>query len=244
MSNIAGQKSSLSIVTNLTVVALVVLWLVPTVGLLVSSFRDRDQISETGWWRAMFPVSQAFRLSPDPEGATLEEGLHVLRGDAFGGGSGTVSGFGITSRDPGAGTPGQFYGRLKLDVTEPDGSADTENYETSWPVDGAPTPPEQDDEGRPVTGYSIDRALSVTEEGAFTWLSAKEISRAPTVYIVAEQPPDFGLMNYELILTSNNMDRAFINTLTVTIPATIIPILIAAFAAYALAGWTLPGAGC
>jgi alpha-glucoside transport system permease protein len=39
------------------------------------------------------------------------------------------------------------------------------------------------------------------------------------------------------------MDRAFINTLTVTIPATIIPILVAAFAAYALAWMDFPGRG-
>ena len=37
------------------------------------------------------------------------------------------------------------------------------------------------------------------------------------------------------------MARAFFNTLTVTIPATIIPILIAAFAAYALAWMEFPG---
>jgi alpha-glucoside transport system permease protein len=44
------------------------------------------------------------------------------------------------------------------------------------------------------------------------------------------------------VLTADGMDRAFINTLTVTIPATIIPILIAAFAAYALAWMDFPGA--
>jgi len=37
------------------------------------------------------------------------------------------------------------------------------------------------------------------------------------------------------------MSKAFFNTLTVTIPATIIPILIAAFAAYALAWMEFPG---
>jgi ABC-type glycerol-3-phosphate transport system permease component len=37
------------------------------------------------------------------------------------------------------------------------------------------------------------------------------------------------------------MAKAFFNTLTVTIPATIIPIVIAAFAAYALAWMEFPG---
>jgi ABC-type glycerol-3-phosphate transport system permease component len=40
------------------------------------------------------------------------------------------------------------------------------------------------------------------------------------------------------------MAKAFFNTLTVTIPATIIPILIAAFAAYALAWMDFRAARC
>jgi alpha-glucoside transport system permease protein len=43
------------------------------------------------------------------------------------------------------------------------------------------------------------------------------------------------------VLSSERIDRAFINTFTVTIPATIIPILIAAFAAYAFAWMKFPG---
>jgi len=38
-----------------------------------------------------------------------------------------------------------------------------------------------------------------------------------------------------------NMGKAFINSLTVTIPATVIPILVAAFAAYAFAWMRFPG---
>ena len=43
------------------------------------------------------------------------------------------------------------------------------------------------------------------------------------------------------MLTSAGIGQSFINSLTVTIPATIIPILIAAFAAYALAWMKFPG---
>ena len=59
---IAGAKSSLSLVTNLSVIFLVVLWLVPTIGLLVSSFRDRDAITASGWWKSPFPVEQNFAV--------------------------------------------------------------------------------------------------------------------------------------------------------------------------------------
>ena len=43
------------------------------------------------------------------------------------------------------------------------------------------------------------------------------------------------------MLFSEGIGRSFINSLTVTIPATVIPILIAAFAAYALAWMRFPG---
>ncbi|MGR3269801.1 carbohydrate ABC transporter permease [Thalassococcus profundi] len=250
MDNMAGQKTSLSIVTNLSVVLLVVLWLVPTVGLLVSSFRDREQISETGWWASMFPVEAAYRVSPEPEDVTQDGDLYMFSGNLFAAsddvtaqGSGDVSGFGITGRDPGIATPGTTYGRLKLLVAEPDGGTDEENFETSWQTDATPDVPGEDEDGRPVQDFYIDRAVTVQANGDFTWMQDGEVSRPPTIYITAAAPPDFGLQNYEQILTSDNMDRAFINTLTVTIPATIIPILIAAFAAYALAWMDFRGRG-
>jgi alpha-glucoside transport system permease protein len=49
--------------------------------------------------------------------------------------------------------------------------------------------------------------------------------------------------NYEEVMESEGIGRSFINSFTVTIPATIIPILIAAFAAYALAWMQFPGRG-
>ncbi|MGE3601040.1 MAG: carbohydrate ABC transporter permease [Dehalococcoidia bacterium] len=54
-------------------------------------------------------------------------------------------------------------------------------------------------------------------------------------------PFDFTLQNYERVLTTNNLGRSFVNSLFVTIPATVIPILIAAYAAYAFAWMEFPG---
>jgi alpha-glucoside transport system permease protein len=51
------------------------------------------------------------------------------------------------------------------------------------------------------------------------------------------------LRNYEAVLTGENMANAFINSLIVSIPATIIPITIAAFAAYAFAWMRFPFRG-
>ncbi len=49
------------------------------------------------------------------------------------------------------------------------------------------------------------------------------------------------LENYTNVVTADGMGEAFINSLIVTIPATVIPITIAAFAAYAFAWMTFPG---
>ncbi|HEX2154499.1 MAG TPA: carbohydrate ABC transporter permease [Acidimicrobiia bacterium] len=48
-------------------------------------------------------------------------------------------------------------------------------------------------------------------------------------------------VNYQEVLTANGMLDAFLNSLIVTIPATIIPITLAAFAAYAFAWMQFPG---
>ena len=86
--------------------------------------------------------------------------------------------------------------------------------------------------------------LVVETNGDYTYTTTEDPgSRGPRIYFIAETPPEFSLDNYRTVLTADNMDQAFINTLTVTVPATIIPILIAAFAAYALAWMDFPGRG-
>jgi alpha-glucoside transport system permease protein len=56
-------------------------------------------------------------------------------------------------------------------------------------------------------------------------------------------PNQWTLSNYQQVLTQAGMFNAFLNSLIVTIPATIIPITIAAFAAYAFAWIPFPGRG-
>ncbi len=43
---------------HITVVALMIVWAVPTVGLLVNSFRPQEKLSASGWWTALFPPYQ------------------------------------------------------------------------------------------------------------------------------------------------------------------------------------------
>lgn len=51
----------------------------------------------------------------------------------------------------------------------------------------------------------------------------------------------FQLRNYADVLAAQGMGQAFLNSLTIAIPATIIPLLVAAFAAYAFAWMEFPG---
>src|SRR5512141_212315 len=57
------------------------------------------------------------------------------------------------------------------------------------------------------------------------------------------QAGQWTLQNYQFVLDSQGMGNAFINSLIVTVPSTVIPITIAAFAAYAFAWVRFPGRG-
>ena len=211
MDNIAGQKSSLGIATHLTVAILVILWLIPTVGLLVSSFRDRDQISASGWWEAPFPVEQVYRTRADPDLAVQTDDGWVIEGNLFDdealqevftvGGEGRITAFSDSARNPGAFEAGQVA-ELEDGVT-----------------------------------------LTVNPDGSYVVTRPDEPGRGERLYFQAEVPPDFTLGNYDTVLRADGMTQAFINTATVTIPATVIPILVAAFAAYALAWMDFRGRG-
>lgn len=209
MDNIAGSKSSLGWAVQISVVLLVALWLFPTVGLLVSSFRTSDQISSSGWWQSLFPTEQNMTLrttDPDDEGAqTLVDDFYTVSGNLFGEpGDAEISVWGTSSR--------------AIDVYTPGETADLGDGET----------------------------ITVQANGDYVWTGTEELSgRGQRAFVTATTPPDFTLDNYEQVLLSDNatdsMAKAFFNTLTVTIPATIIPIVIAAFAAYALAWMDFPG---
>lgn len=204
MDNIAGSKPALTWAVHISAVLLVLLWVIPTFGLLVSSFRTGDQISTSGWWQALSTQESqlpAIRLKGEE---VQKDGVFVIEGQLLDTAA-TVSRWGINSKDPEAYAAGET-GAL------PSGEA-----------------------------------ITVTETGAFTLSSTQSMAdlRMPRVFVSAATPPEFTLNNYDTVLfkpaPGQSVGKAFLNTLTVSIPATIIPILIAAFAAYALAWMEFPG---
>ena len=208
MDNMAGTKSSLTWAVNLSLAFLVLLWIFPTTGLLVSSFRTADQISTSGWWASLTASEQSRTLrTAAPEEQVETDGAFVIEGNLFESDEKPgISSWGTSSRDIAAYAPGD--------------TADV-NRDTA--------------------------RLTVEENGDYRLEStvALEGRRGERVFVTAETPPEFTLENYDNVLFDENnregMAKAFFNTLTVTIPATIIPILIAAFAAYALAWMDFPG---
>jgi alpha-glucoside transport system permease protein len=62
---------------KLAVLLIVILWLIPTIGLLVSSFRTPNLVSTTGWWTA---IPKLF----DSAQWTLENYENVLSSEGFG----------------------------------------------------------------------------------------------------------------------------------------------------------------
>jgi alpha-glucoside transport system permease protein len=64
-----------------------------------------------------------------------------------------------------------------------------------------------------------------------------------TVFLHPFQAAQWTVENYVTVLTTENMANAFLNSLLVTVPSVVIPITIAAFAAYAFAWLEFPGRG-
>jgi len=188
---------------HLAVLVFVVLWTIPTLGILVSSLRDKDQIIASGWWKSFASSTQteAGRLPP-ASAQTEANGKHVISGNLFGDGPArSISAFGAKAAAP-----------------------------TQYPAGSVA------DLGDGVT-------LQVNEDGSFVLQSDQpfEGERGQRVYYASSAPPKFTTQNYRTVLFSEGIGRSFLNSLTVTIPATVIPILIAAFAAYALAWMRFPG---
>ena len=211
MSSIAGKKSALTWVVHISVLVLVLAWLFPTAGLFVSSFRTADQISSSGWWASLSNSESIVQLRTGGKNEAVQVD------DIF-----------------------IVEGNLLTDNDESRGEASISAFGVS---------------SRAIGAYAIgetaeisdgEETLTLNSDGSYRYSSIEEPGRrGQRVFVTASTPPEFTMDNYKTILFSgtgqDNMAKAFFNTLTVTIPATIIPIVVAAFAAYALAWMEFPG---
>jgi alpha-glucoside transport system permease protein len=96
------------IAAHLALLFFVVLWTFPTVGLLISSVRDKDQLALTGWWTSLAHSTLMAAARPDTADKAVQDGSHwVIKGNLFGRAKGQqIETFGPTNADIGKNTAG------------------------------------------------------------------------------------------------------------------------------------------
>ena len=193
-SSIKGQKRQASFIINAILIFISLIWFVPTLGVLITSFRQSQDIFNSGWW-AILP----HKADTDTGEIILDDSYNV---------DGVMQIEGVSTT----------FEALREGVVLPD--------------------------GRKLTWYGNKRtrkiviseevwvgfAANLTLENYKDVLSGKEISFID------------GAGN-EITRKGNNLGGAFLNSVAVAIPATIIPILIAAFAAFGFSWLEFPGRG-
>lgn len=187
------RKKSLhksKLVVNLVLGFICFIWLIPTVGLLISSFRPADQILQSGWW-TVFPhrswsAEEQIEL---PKETDLRQPIKVL---------------------------GQSYSDEQLQ----EGVILEDGRRLEWQNRRARILDVQEREWSANIDATLDNYRAV--------LTGKQYE------LVQED----GSIRKE---KGSGMGKAFWNTVIVTVPATLIPILIASFAAYAFAWLKFPG---
>jgi alpha-glucoside transport system permease protein len=192
MRSAKQQKQVGSLVINGVLLVLVLIWTIPTLGIFVSSFRNRDDIANSPWWH-IFPHrewQETARIEPREEGLD-PDGVMEIRGA-----TGTFEEFreGVATPDGGQVT---WIGNKRIGWVE----VQEQVWAVSW-------------------DFSLDNYRQVLGGQSFDFTKADG-----TVETVQ----------------GDNMTGAFLNSLAVAVPATLIPILIAAFAAYAFSWMNFPG---
>ncbi len=185
-----------SIFSQLLLLFFVILWITPTFGLLISSFRDKDQLAISGWWTSLVTteVNEIHRTKGNKD-QIEEEGIFFIRGNLFDKEEGKkVLSYGITSKDINAYKVGEVA--ILKDKSE----------------------------------------IIVFENGNYQWKSKSEFKKKKgrRLFITATSPPSFTLDNYKEVIFKEGLGQAFLNTIAVALPATLIPLIICSFFAYSL----------
>ena len=193
-ANSKAQKTRSNFLVNGSLILICFIWLLPTLGILITSFRQSQDIFNSGWW-TVFPhigdvQTQTIKLDP---AMNADEPFEIE---------------GITST----------FEELRRGVTLADGR------KLTWI--GNKRTREIVVTERHWVGFSTNLTL----ENYKDVLTGKEISFKDSA-------------GNEIVRKGNNLGGAFLNSIAVAVPATIIPILIAAFAAFGFSWLNFPGRG-
>lgn len=189
---VTGKRNHLlsDLLVNGSLALICLIWTIPTVGLLISSFRPMFDIQTSGWWQ-VFPHREWRVVEEITPGPDLDrQGVMT-----FAGASGTFEELrqGVAAD----GVRVQWIGNRR--------TGRVEVQERVWTMN---------------TDFTLDNYANV--------LTGKR-------YQVRQ--PDGNVREVQ----GDNLNNAFLNSLIVAVPSTVIPILIAAFAAYGFAWLRFPG---
>ncbi len=214
---------------HLAIIALLVVWLIPTVGTFITSFRSRQAVQESGWWTVFtgppIPGAEEYRVAcASCHGA---DGKSIATADLS---------------DPAFVEPYLKTNRLlPMLRQEIGGQAHVTNPEWHALIQDTSRTKEALDRLSDITAYL--GTLSGTGKAAQYKLTANNWVDALVGYKgTATYSEDCATgvsasgkfkCNASDLLNPEGMARAFLNSIAVTIPSTILPILFAAFAAYA-----------
>ncbi len=185
-----------SLLSQLLLLFFVILWITPTFGLFISSFRDKDQLAISGWWTSLVTneVNEIHRTKGKND-QVEEEGFYIIKGNLFIKDKGKkVLSYGVTSKNINAYKVGEIA--ILKDKSE----------------------------------------IVVFENGNYQWKSESEFKKKKgrRIFITATSPPSFTLDNYKEVIFKEGLGQAFLNTIAVALPATLIPLIICSFFAYSL----------
>jgi len=209
------------------------LWLAPTLGVFVTSFRSREAVRTSGWWTVFSPAGAA----GVPEYATYCAGCHGDDGKALP--AADLSGPDLVARFP---RSNRLLAALREEV-----NGGPHLIDPPLPADAngalAVLAPilEYMGELSGGGGRAAQRALSLRN-----YVDALVGYRGTQNYLTdCEQRVPSALAKFDCnlsdLLLPEGMGRAVLNTLAVALPSSLLPIFLAALAAYAFAWMEFPG---
>jgi alpha-glucoside transport system permease protein len=217
---------------NLALVILLIVWIVPTLGLFVTSFRSREDVRTTGWWTA-FSKTQ---VAGEPEYTQYCASCHGDDGKAIP--QADLSDPALLENYP---RSNRLMAMLRQDINGQPHMVD-------------PLLPDNPNQAQAILSPILEYMTSLSTGGEtparFTltnYVDALVGYKGTQDYLTdCEQEVASTLAKYRCDLLVDmfhpeGMGRAVINTLIVTIPATLFPILLAAFAAYSIAWFDFSG---
>ena len=190
------QFSLTSILSQLLLLFFVIIWIIPTFGLFISSLRDKELLSISGWWTSLTTteINEIHRML-GMEYQIQENNYYIIKGSIFEDNSGKkITSFGITSKK---------INEFSLDE---------------------------------IAIFRDNSEVTIDENGNYIWKSKTKFTKkkGKRLFTTSLSPPSFTFDNYKEVLFKEGIGRAFVNTLAVALPSTLIPLIICSFFAYAL----------